>query len=78
MSQLLKYPKWQPAYLAAIAEADEAKVSEKANEAEAAIFRRLQVITADSDHYEERIALQDAINGLRRLQRDKLGFPDWQ
>jgi hypothetical protein len=49
----------------------------KTSDAEGAIFRRLQTLTAASDHNEERTALKDAIHELRLLQRDKLKFPDW-
>ncbi len=73
----MEYPEWQTAYLAAKTELDKTKLVAKTNAAEGAIFRRLQTLTAASDHNEERMALKDAIHELRLLQRDKLKFPDW-
>lgn len=74
----LKYPEWQTAFLAALMELDETKLVAKDKDAETAIFRRLQAISADSNHSEERMALEDAIRRLRVLRRDKLEFPDWE
>jgi CheY-like chemotaxis protein len=45
--------------------------------AEWKIFQRLQTISADSDHHEERSAIADALNALRFLKRDTLKYPDW-
>jgi hypothetical protein len=72
-----RYPEWQTAHHAAMIELDETKLIAKAKEAEAAIFHRLQALTAASNHTEERIALDDAIHELRVLPRHKLKFPDW-
>jgi hypothetical protein len=74
----LKYPEWQTAFLAALMELDETKLVAKDKDAETAIFRRLQAISADSNHNEERMALDDAIRRLRVLRRDRLKFPDWK
>jgi hypothetical protein len=45
--------------------------------AEWKIFKRLQTISADSDHHKERSAIADALNALRFLKRDTLNYPDW-
>jgi hypothetical protein len=74
----LRYPEWQTAYLAAISELDDTKLAARAMDAEEAIFRRFQALGTSSDHHEERLALEDAIRGLRVLRRDKLKFPDWK
>jgi len=68
---------WQTLYLAAMMEADNIKLFPKLNEAEAAIFNRLQALSAVENCQEERTALDDAIRGLRVLKRDQLRFPDW-
>jgi hypothetical protein len=68
---------WQTLYLAAMMETDNTKLFPKLNEAEAAIFNRLQALSTAKNCQEERTALEDAIRGLRVLKRDQLGFPDW-
>ena len=68
---------WQTLYLAAMMEADNTKLFPKLNEAEAAIFNRLQALSTAKNCQEERTALDDAIRSLRVLKRDQLGFPDW-
>jgi hypothetical protein len=42
------------------------------------LYKRLQHISQGSDHLAERLAIEDAVAGLRILKRDKLGFPDWE
>jgi hypothetical protein len=68
---------WQTLYLAAMMETDNTKLFPKLNEAEAAIFNRLQALSTAKNCQEERTALDDAIRSLRVLKRDQLGFPDW-
>ena len=68
---------WQTLYLAAMMEGDNTKLLPKLNEAEAAIFNRLQALSTVENCQEERTALDDAIRGLRVLKRDQLRFPDW-
>jgi len=68
---------WQTLYLAAMMEADNTKLFPKLNEAEAAIFNRLQALSTAKNCQEERTALDDAIRSLRVLKRDQLGFPAW-
>ena len=69
--------RWQRAYQAALLEKDKTKLLKKAEHAETLIFRRLQALGEASRHCEEAIALDNAIRGLRTLQRDKLKFPEW-
>jgi len=40
----------------------------------AAIFKRLQDLSHGSDDFAERQAIEDALHGLRVLQRDELAF----
>ena len=69
----MKYPEWQVPYLAALAEADPARLFLKLNEAEAAIFNRLQDLSIARES-EERNALDDAIRNLRVLKRARGKF----
>jgi len=72
------YPEWQNEYQAALVELDREKLSERVEGAETAIYKRLQQISQSSDHFAERQVIEDALNSLRVLKRDELGFPDWQ
>jgi hypothetical protein len=73
----LRYPEWQKLCQEALLEAEPEKLEAKIHLAEWRIFKRLQTISADSDHYEERSAIADALNALRFLKRDTLKYPDW-
>ena len=74
----LRFPKWQEPYQDALLELDTEKLNQRILDAETAIFLRLQELTPDSDHHEERSAICDAISGLRVLKTEKLRFPDWR
>ena len=74
----LRFPKWQQPYQDALLELDVENLNQRILDAETAIFLRLQELTPNSDHHEERSALDDAISGLRVLKTKKLGFPDWR
>lgn len=67
---------WQTLYVAAMMEADKGMLPTRVNEAEAAIFSRLQELSSVKT-CEERTALDDAIRVLRVLKREQLNFPDW-
>jgi hypothetical protein len=71
------YPEWQNEYQAALLELDRQKLSERVAAAEAAIYKRLQAISQNSDHHAERQAIADALVGIRVLMKEKLEFPDW-
>jgi hypothetical protein len=73
----LRYPEWQKSYQEALLELDKQKLEAKIHLAEWKIFKRLQTISADSDHHEERSAIADAVNALGVLKRDTLNYPDW-
>ena len=64
----LKYPEWQTSYREALFESDKKKLEAKIRLAEWKIFRRLQTISADSNHHEEKVAIADALNKLRSLK----------
>ena len=73
---------WQNAVQEALLELNPKALTQKVAEAEHAIFNRLQALAnahaSNSDHLEERQALQDAVNSLRVLKRETLNFPDWR
>lgn len=66
---------WLKAYEEAQLEADDSKLLDKVHNAETAIFMRQQAIAGNSNHHEERLAMDDAISGLRALQTERLHFP---
>jgi hypothetical protein len=72
----LKYPEWQTPYEEALLESDKKKLEAKIHLAEWKIFRRLQTISADSNHHEEKAAIADAISTLSALKLGSLNHPD--
>jgi hypothetical protein len=72
------YPEWQIPYQEALLEADKRTLEKKIHFAEWKIFRRLQTICADSDHHQERAAIEDALNNLLALKHNQLNYPDWK
>jgi hypothetical protein len=74
----LKFPQWEGAWQEALLELDPTKLHDKIVVAEAAIFTRLQELSNNSDHHEERTALRDAISRMRTLKMEILKFPDWK
>jgi hypothetical protein len=73
----LRYPEWQTPYKEALLAVDEQELEDKIRFAEWKIFERLQTISVDSDHHQERSAIAEAVNALRVLKRDTLNYPDW-
>jgi len=73
----LPFPEWPLKYREALLEADREKLSERI-EAETAIFGRLQQLTQSQDGQAECQAIQDVINALRLIKRDRLNSPDWE
>jgi hypothetical protein len=77
-SHKVLYPEWQREFEAALLEQDREKLLAQVGAAEAAIFNRLQATSQSPDHEAERHAIRDAVEKLRILKRDSLGFPDWE
>lgn len=69
------YPDWQPQYEALITETHPSALRWRATDLETAIFHRLQEIAGRTDCEEERAAIQAAMEKVREIQREKLGFP---
>ena len=76
-SHTMKYPHWQREFKAALREGDPQSLRQRVDAAEAALFVRLQALAESAEGDEERRAIADAIGTLRAIQRDKLGYPDW-
>jgi hypothetical protein len=68
------YPAWQNEYQAAVEELDPVRLRGLIEAAEAAIFKRLQQLS----NHAERQVIEDALASLRVMQREVLGFPDWE
>jgi hypothetical protein len=71
-----EFPDWQSHLQDLAFEYDREKLSAKVQNVETLIFERLQQLPAD-DSRAERDFLNDAIETLRTIKRDRLGFPDW-
>ena len=76
--KVILYPEWQNEYAAALLETNPQELSRRVEAAETAIYKRLQQISQDSDHYTERQSIEDALQSLRVLKRDELKLPDWE
>jgi hypothetical protein len=74
----LQFSEWQGPLQDLILEFDRETMLAKVQEVEALIFERLRQLSASSDGRVEHEALHDALNVLRILKRDRLGFPDWK
>ena len=73
----LRYPEWQKSFQAALSESDNQKLQAKVLIAEWKIYRRLQELSANDDHPEERSAIANAVNELLALKVNRLNYPDW-
>jgi len=62
------YPHWQNEYEAALVELDNNVLQERIDAAEAAIDRRLQQLSQDSNHHTERHIINDALASLASLR----------
>jgi hypothetical protein len=76
-SHTIKYPHWQREFEAAMREDDPQSLRRRVDAAEAALFVRLQALAESTGGDEERRAIADAIGTLRTIQREKLGYPEW-
>ena len=73
MQQAQSYP-WEKTYLAAILETDNAKLRERVEAANASIVARMDELRSDSGGTaQEQKALADALNGLKKLETERLG-----
>jgi hypothetical protein len=76
-SQNIKYPHWQREFEAALLEGDPQMLRQRVDAAETAIFLRSQALVGSAQSHAEQQAISDAIRTLRAIQKEKLGYPDW-
>jgi hypothetical protein len=76
-SHTIKYPHWQREFEAALREDDPQSLRQRVDVAEAALFLRSQALVGSAQGQAEQQAISDAIRILRSIQREKLGYPDW-
>jgi hypothetical protein len=69
-----EYP-WQKEYQEALLERDVQNLEEKIVAAENAMFLRFQELGGTVSQDGERVALKEAIRGLRAIQTEKLHYP---
>ena len=62
---------WFEVYKAALLELDPQKLPERIGAAKEKVRLRLEEIRGDSDHHAERQQIEDALNSLRVLEREK-------
>ena len=62
---------WFQFYKAAVLELDPRKLPERVVAAKDAVQLRLKEIEGDSNHHAERRQIEDALNNLRTLEREK-------
>jgi hypothetical protein len=69
----MKFLEWQREFEAALTEGDPQTLRQRVDAAEAAIFLRSQISVGRV----ERQAMDAATQKLRAIQKNKLGYPDW-
>lgn len=72
----LKFPDWQAPLQELILEFDSAKLPEKVQKVEAILTGRLHKLSRNSVGHLEREAIQDALNILRVIKRERPVIPD--
>jgi hypothetical protein len=77
-SRGVRYPEWQNPLEEAIVERDLAKLRAKVLRVETLIFERLKQLHSSKDGIAEREAINNALNVLRAVKRERLAFPDWK
>jgi hypothetical protein len=70
-----QYPSWQKPLQEAIEETDLQKLPEKVYAAEAAVFLRLQELSASSDGHKESEAIRLACREILKIQSERLKWP---
>jgi len=74
----LEYPKWQVPLQDVILEFNLDKLPAKIYRAETLIFERLQQLRSSNDGDSEGQAINNALEILRTVKRERLQFPDWK
>lgn len=75
----LKFPQWQIPVQEAILEFNRERLREKIQNVETLIYERLQQLQGkDNGAIDEHQSIHDALEILRVMKRDRLGYPDWK
>jgi cell division FtsZ-interacting protein ZapD len=74
----LQYPEWQTPLQDVILEFDLKELLRKIQRVETLIFERLQQLRLSQDGAQERVAINEALDVLRTIKRERLQFPDWK
>lgn len=67
---------WKQVYLTLHHEKDVKRLTQAVMAAETAIYERLQELSGQSDHSEERDEIRSAIQELLKIRTQKLGWPN--
>jgi hypothetical protein len=73
-SRTLRFPIWQSAYQAVLAEANTEKLFKLVEVAEAAALTRRAELRGNPNHHSERKALDEALDNLLLVKKDRLKF----
>jgi endo-1,4-beta-mannosidase len=71
----LIFPSWQVRYFAAVSERSQEYLSERVTDAETAILVRLEKLWRTCGRDLERQAINEALDALYMIKRNKLNFP---
>jgi hypothetical protein len=72
---MMKYLQWQKEFEDAVREDEPQTLRQRVDAAEAALFLRSQALSDSAPENPERQAIADAVRILRKIQREKLGYP---
>jgi hypothetical protein len=74
----MKYPEWQAPLQDVILEFNLDRLPGKIQAVEALIFHKLQQLRVGSEDAGEKQAIDDALEILLKVKRERLQFPEWK
>jgi hypothetical protein len=77
-SEMLKYPEWQISLQEVILEFNLNQLPTRIQQVELLIFDRLQQLQHSGNGAEERQAINDGLDLLRTIKRERLDYPEWK
>jgi hypothetical protein len=77
-SDILKYPEWQIPLQEVILEFNLDHLPKRIQQVEMLIFERLQQLQHSNNGMGERQAINDALDLLRTVKRERLDYPEWK
>jgi len=75
---MLKYPEWQLPLQEIIPEFNLDRLPGRIQQVEMLIFERLQQLQHSNDGARERQAINDGLDLLRSIKRERLDYPEWK